>query len=148
MNNHFLLSADQRLEHWKMFRKSLSEKSEQEKIAEISKYWAIAPLKNIAYNCDDASSWLTIWEMIRAGDWCRNSVAIGMDGTLRLAGFDPERLTLGIILDQDISAMLMVVKIDADCFLNYDWGLLTPYPKTNHRWLRRFRWKGRAYMEF
>jgi len=147
MMNPFLLSADDRLEHWKDFRKSLSSKTDLEKMTAVATYWSSAPLKNIAYDCDAPETWPTIWEMIRAGDWCRNSIAIGMDGTLRLIGFDPSRLTLGTIIDPDISAMLTVVRIDADWLLNYDWSLLAPYPTTRHRWLRKFRWSGRKYFE-
>jgi len=149
MQNHFLLPADSRLEHWKGFRKTLSEMSDDiQKFQAVADYWATAPLLNIAYDPEAPNTWPTIWEMIRTGDWCRNSVAIGMEGTLRLSGIDPKRLMLGLLLDQDVSMMTMVVQVDTKWLLNYDWGILTKRPKTRHRWLRRFQWSGRFFKEF
>ena len=147
MHNHFMLSAPSRVEHWKQFRKSLGLLTETQRLHAVAAYWARAPLLNIAYDCDAPHTWPGIWEMVGAGNWCRNSVAIGMDHTLRMAGFEPGRLCMGLLWDEDIAAVLMVVRIDADLLLNYNWGLLTPYPPTNHRWLRRYRWTGRKYSE-
>ena len=148
MNNPFLLTGAGRLEHWKTFRKSVLAQPEDERLAAVAHYWSLAPLLTIAYNCDAPATWPTIWEMVQAGDWCRNSVALGIDGTLRLIGFDPTRLTVGLMLDQSKSVMAMVTSVDNATLLNYDWGLLTPYPSlTNPRWLRRYRWTGRGYSD-
>jgi len=148
MINPFLLSADERLEHWKAFRKSLADKTETDQLQAVAQYWAHAPLLNIAYDCEDPETWPSIWEMIQLGDWCRNSIAIGMEGTLRLLGFAPERITLGMLIDHDISLMVMAVRIDADKLLNYDYGIVSPCSTTNHRWIRRYRWSGRKYLDF
>ena len=147
MINPFLLASAPRLDHWKEFRKHISELSEIEKLEKVAQYWSLAPLKNIAYDCEAPDTWPTMWEMIIANDWCRNSVAIAMDGTLRLVGFDPSRLTLGMIIDRDISVMTMVLNIDDRFLLNYDWALLVPYPTTKHTWLKKFRWCGKKYLE-
>ncbi len=145
--NPFLLAGNERLDHWKKFRKSMSGLAETDQLNAVAQYWSQTPLLSIAYNCDAPNTWPTIWEMIQEGDWCRNSTAIGIDGTLRLIGFNPDRLSLGWLLDQENSTMLMVVCVDNTTLLNYDWGLLTPYPNTKPRWLRRFRWIGRGYKE-
>jgi hypothetical protein len=147
MINPFLLPADDRLAHWQQFRKSLSDQSELQQLAAVGQYWSTAPLRSIAYDCDAPATWPTIWEMIRAGEWCRNSIAIGMAGTLLLLGFDPGRLCVGLLHDHDLSVLLLVVRIDRDWLLNYDWGLLTALPTTKHHWVRRYHWTGRGYLE-
>jgi hypothetical protein len=147
MINPFLLPADDRLDHWQEFRKTLGGQPEPMQLAAVAQYWSTAPLRSIAYDCEAPNTWPTIWEMMRAGEWCRNSIAIGMAGTLRLLGVEASRLSIGIIHDTDICAQLMVVRIDTDWLLNYDWCSLTPFPKTNHRWLRRYHWTGRGYLE-
>lgn len=145
--NPFLLSPMDRLEHWKNFRKTIIKLPEINQMEAVGDYWSNAPLKNIAYDPDDPTSWPTIWEMIRNGEWCRNSIAIGMEATLRLIGFEPNRLMLGTIIDQDISAMLMIVRIDEDKVLNYDWRTLSAYPHTKHYWIRKYRWVIKRYRE-
>jgi hypothetical protein len=51
-----------------------------------------APLMKCAYDGEDCSEWPGPWEMIHNCDWCPYSVAIGMEFTLRLAGWDKSRL--------------------------------------------------------
>lgn len=148
MINPFLLPADDRLVHWQSFRKDLDGQPEPVQCAAVAQYWATAPLRRIAYDCAAPGTWPTIWEMIRSGEWCRDSIAIGMMGTLLLLGIEPRRLSLGLLHDRDIAAQIMVVRLDADWLLNYDWCLVTPLPKTNHRWLHRYQWTGRSYLEF
>ena len=147
MNNPFLLSSINRLEYWKKFRKNISDFSDEQKICEVVKYWSNAPLLNIAYNYDEPSTWPTIWEMIEKNDWCRNSIAIGMDSTLRLCGFNESRLTLGTIIDYNNSIMQMVVKIDNSYILNYDWNTITVYSSVKCRWLKKFKWSMKHYVE-
>lgn len=145
--NPFLLPPDARLAHWKEFRKSLAELDEQAQLEAVAQYWSKTPLLTIAYNPDDATTWDSAWEMIHDGNWCRSSIAIGMEATLRLAGWAPERLLLRHIIDRDISEQIMILRIDAQWALNYDWGHLVPYPQTTQQILRQFRFNGRCYMD-
>jgi sugar phosphate isomerase/epimerase len=116
------LGPDERLADWRNFRKSITEIPELDQFNAVVNYWSRAPLKNIAYDIEDIENFPTPWEMIYAGDWCRNSIAIGMEFTLRLAGIDEKRLELRMINDSTISDMMLTVVIDSNYVLNYDWG--------------------------
>lgn len=120
--NPFLFGPDERLSHWRDFRKSISEIPDFDKLKAVVEYWAQAPLQNIAYDIEDLESLPTPWEMISDGNWCRNSIAIGMAFTLRLAGIDESRIELKMIIDPTISDMMLTVVVDAQHILNYDWG--------------------------
>ncbi len=142
--NPFLLPSQERLEHWKQFRRALGLLEEVEQLESVATYWANAPLKSIAYDIERPSDWPTPWQMVHAGEWCRNSTAIGMEATLRLAGWAPQRMTLMYLIDQQKSDMILVLNIDKRWLLNYDWGSLRPM--TNGlRILRSFCWMGRKH---
>lgn len=119
---------------------------EMTQLQAVADYWAKAPLLTIAYDPSDAVTWPTPWEMLHANNWCRSSVAIGMDSTLRLAGFPADRMTLKLIIDRDIEQMLLCLMIDHTWLLNYDWGIVKPYPKTDHATIKAWRFKDKAYV--
>ncbi len=134
------------MEHWKQFRKSLIDMQETEQLQAVAEYWSKAPLVSIAYDTNDSSNWPTPWEMVKANEWCRSSVAIGMENTLRLAGFSSDRMKLKLILDRDIQEMLLVLVVDETWVLNYDWGFVQPCPTTDHRTLKEWQFVGRSYV--
>jgi hypothetical protein len=144
--NWFLLSLEERLRIWKEFRNSLSSKDEMTQFSMVAEFWAKAPLKTISYDITDASSWPTPWEMIRNNDWCRNSVAIGMENTLRLAGFPSERMALKFILDREIQAMLLVLVVDCTWVLNYDWGHVREYSDMKLKSLKTWTFLNKSYI--
>jgi hypothetical protein len=143
--NPFLLSTDDRLAYWKNFRKSLHDLSDTDKTIAVADYWSQAPLISMAYDCTDASHWPSPWEMIRDNIWCRKSVAIGMENTLRLAGMSPDRLVLELMIDRNIEDELLVLVVDGLVVLNYDWGEIRIHPKTNFRILKKWRFNGKTY---
>lgn len=79
MSNPFLLSPKQRLEEWKIFRNAITTLPDYNQLSEIASFWAQAPLSKFAYDPEQPSEWATPWEMIYEGDWCKFSVAIGME---------------------------------------------------------------------
>lgn len=145
--NPFILSADQRLDHWKEFRKSITALDDQEKLEQVVKYWSLAPLSKFSYDIEKPNTIPGPWEMVREGDWCKNSVAIGMEFTLRLAGISPERMTLALIKDYDISDQILILIIDQDKVLNYDYATISEYPTTKHDVIGRWRYSGKSYIE-
>ncbi len=145
--NHFFLSRDERVQHWKIFRDSLKELSDIEALNAVAHYWAQAPIMKRAYDDMDFSDWPSPWEMVHKGDWCQSSVAIGMEFTLRLAGWDANRLELITITDYDISEQKMILKIDESLVLNYTVGEVEEYPTTNHLIMISFRHDGKRYFE-
>lgn len=144
--NPFLLPPEERLAHWKELRKSLAAMDDMTKLKAVAQYWSNAPLKTIAYDPADSANWLTPWEMMYRNEWCRSSIAIGMENTLRLAGFSTDRMKLKYIIDRDIQAVLLILVVDDTWVLNYDWGSVLPYPKTNHNVMKAWRFSGKAYL--
>ena len=142
--NPFLLPPAERLADWKRFRTSLVALDAEPQLAAVAAYWAQAPLLSIAYDLDRCHAWPTIWEMIHANAWCRNSVAIGMEATLRLAGLRAD-LILRLIHDRSIQAILLLLVIDDHWVLNYDWGSFRRYPETDHYTISEWRFTGRGY---
>jgi hypothetical protein len=144
--NPFILSARDRLDHWKQFRKELLALQEKEQTERVARYWALAPLSRIAYDVERPDTWMTPWEMVSAGDWCRNSVAIGMEFTLRLAGWHPDRLQLENIKDYDLCDQMMVLIIDGQRVMNYTYAEVVDYPIAKHDVVGRWRFSGKFYV--
>ncbi len=113
--NPFLLSSHDRLEDWKEFRKHLKG---DDALLLVAKYWAKAPLSKMAYDPENSDDWLSPWEMISAGEWCENSVAIGMEFTLRLAEIS-NNLKLHYIRDYSNSIEKLILLVDDKYILNY-----------------------------
>ena len=143
--NPFLLGRDERLSDWKALRTSLSQHSEEEQLQMVADYWSRAPLMKRAYDSEVIENWPGPWEMVMAGDWCRDSVAVGMEFTLRLSGWTPDRLSVAMIRDYDLSDQMLSLKIDNRALLNYSIGEVVTHPTTNHDILFEYRFNGRGY---
>ena len=144
--NPFILAPQERLLHWKDFRKDLPELPEIEQLSAVAKYWALAPLLKLAHDIEQPQDeWPTPWEMVSAGDWDRNSVAIGMEFTLRLSGWDKDRLQLWMIRDYDISEVILILVVDQKFILNYDYSEVSEYPKTKHDVIGKWSFCGKTY---
>jgi hypothetical protein len=143
--NPFLLPSGERLADWRQFRTSLTDQPDRQQLAAVAAYWSQAPLIKLAYDLDRCDTWPTIWEMIHANQWCRNTIAIGMEATLRLADVAADRLLLRLIHDRMIQDIIMILVVDDHWVLNYDWGSLCAYPVTEHYIMREWRYTGRGY---
>jgi hypothetical protein len=143
--NPFLLPPGQLLADWKAFRQSLAGQSDIEQLNAVARYWGQAPLKTMAYDPEALDTYPTPWEMIGENDWCQNSVAVGMDFTLRLAGWAPDRLRIKMMRDYDISVQRLVVEIDGKYLVNYDHGVAIEIPNTRFDILQTWGFKGRKY---
>jgi hypothetical protein len=144
--NPFLTAPEERLSRWKVFRRSLHGLETTEQLAQVAEFWSKAPLGPRAYDPYDASCWLTPWEMIHHNQWCRSSVAIGMENTLRLSGIDSNRLCLRLITDAIYDALLVLI-VDDSFVLNYDWGSVHPLPLSGHEVIREWRFVNRDYFQ-
>ncbi|RYD62885.1 MAG: hypothetical protein EOP83_13470 [Verrucomicrobiaceae bacterium] len=143
--NPFLLGPRERLADWKALREHLKTLTEREQLDLVAKYWGQAPLCRFAYDAEDAKSWPTMWEMISENNWCRNSVAIGMEQTLRLAGFAPDRMKLSYIKDYDLSDMILVLIVDDLYYLNYEHATVVTAPETRRDTFVVWQFGKRAY---
>ena len=101
--NPFILPKPQLLQEWKNLRNSLSEKEEMTQLTEVMKFWSLAPTSRIAYDPEALDTYPTPWEMMSENDWCDNSLAVGMEFTLRLGGWDQNRLKIKMVKDYDLS---------------------------------------------
>ncbi len=141
------MTPAERLADWKELRSRIQELSDEDALKTIAEYWAKAPLMKHAYDPDDLLNWPGPWELVSAGDWCPYSVAVGMEFTLRLAGWEPSRMQILYIRDYDISEQRYVLKIDESVVLNYSVGMVTEYPNSNHDVLVTFQSDGKRYFE-
>jgi hypothetical protein len=114
---------------------------EPQQFAAVAAYWAQAPLVPISR---EPEAWPSIWQMMQDNRWCRHSVAVGMEATLRLAGIPAERLTLQWIKDNQ--GVLLVLVIDRECMLNYDWGSVRAVRDVVHTILRQWRYIDKDYI--
>jgi len=146
--NPFLLSREERLTDWKALRTQLRSLDLEEAAQTVARYWARAPLMKCAYDAYRLETWPGPWEMVMAGDWCRDSVAVGMEFTLRLAGFSQDRLTLVMIKDYDVSDQMLCLKIDNEKLLNYSVAEVVDYPTTKHDIIFQYRFNGRGYSTY
>jgi len=121
VENPFLLSPKKRLENWKIMRSDLSKRSELDQIKIVNDYWSKAPIQNFAYDPEHPETWTTPWEMIVEGNWCRFSIAIGMEFTLRLSGWDSNRLTLIYLNNYKDHILSFILDIDNSYHLNYEY---------------------------
>ncbi len=143
--NPFFLSPEERLADWKALRTSLANLPEDLQLSTVATYWSRAPLLTMAHDCERPQDLPTPWEMISEGNWCRQSVAIGMEFTLRLAGWSADRLRLQMIRDYDESEVFLLLIIDGEKVLNYNHGTVTEYPTSRHDITGRWAFSGKFY---
>jgi len=145
--NPFLLSSAARLADWKQFRIALSNFPENEQLEKVAAYWSDAPLLVIACDPETPENWLTPWEMISQNEWCRKSIAIGMEFTLRLAGWDSSRMQLKMIRDYEVSDFLLVLEIDGKVWLNYNYGNVSQIPSSHFDEVTKIQFEKRKYVK-
>jgi len=145
--NPFMLSAPERLDVWGTTRDSLPAMSETDQLTQVAKFWAQCPFTNWSLDPEDTKTWLTIWEMIHEGEFCRNAIAIGMEATLRLSGWNPERLKLVMIKNQEDGEEFFALIIDDHHVINYTHGEITKVDDLNGTidTLYSYKWKSRNY---
>lgn len=138
--NPFSLAPQARLTEWRAFRHAIMAYDEPTQLQAVADFWAQAPLNPAAFVIDDP--WPTTWELLMTNNFCRQSLAIGMESTLRLLGWPTDRLILKMI--NDSAASLLVLVIDERLMLNYAWGKVVPV--VAHPILRQWRFAARDYL--
>jgi hypothetical protein len=145
--NPFMLTPSERLDEWTTFRDGLPSLQESEQLAKVCRWWSLTPLNKRSLDPQDPKSWMTVWEMLHTGDMCLNAVAIAMESTLRLSGWDPKRIVLQLIYSEEENAEFFVVKIDDEYLLNYSYGTPARLKEVKHDITVKdeFQFIGRAY---
>jgi hypothetical protein len=131
--NPFFLAPPQLSAQWKKIRTELANLPEIDQLQSVVDFWSKAPQSTMAYDPEELHTYPTPWEMINANDWCRNSIAVGMEFTLRLGGWSANRLQIQMIRDYDISDQKLVLVVDGKYFLNYEYGSVVDIPLQNNR---------------
>lgn len=120
-------SPSTRLGMWREFRRSLDTTNTREVCSIVIKWWESAPLVSIAIDPVDASRWPTPWEMLHQGDFCENSLALGMSYTIYYANHDIKN-ELIYVTCRTKSFQQLCVLIDNKHLLNYERGRISTLP--------------------
>jgi hypothetical protein len=119
--NFYLLSGSDRILAWRKFRQSLQNLPETDQLSRIARFWGDAPLQTYVIDWDKSNEWPSAWQLVHDGDFDSNVVAILMEQTLILLGWNPERLNLMFIKDSVIEEQMMILVIDNTRVLNYSY---------------------------
>jgi hypothetical protein len=115
------ISPDERIRHWREFRKSLLSRAKTDHPKLVAEYWAKWPEINHFLDWDDCGNWEKPWDIIYRGDICPSSKALLMEQTLLMIGeiWSSEELELRLIKipSQDFLGIILV--INNEIVLNY-----------------------------
>ena len=119
-------SPSVRLGRWKEFRRGLDTTNTFEVCKTVVAWWESAPLINITIDPVDSSNWPTPWEMLHQGDFCENSLALGMAYTIYYANQDiPNELIY--VTCNGRSFQKLCALIDNKHLLNYERGTISSF---------------------
>ena len=112
---------------WREFRRSLDTENIMEVCNTVVKWWQSAPLINIAIDPVNSNQWPTPWEMLHQGDFCENSLALGMSYTIYYANSDiPNELLYVTCLGESFQRLCTL--IDNKHLLNFERGVISTLP--------------------
>jgi hypothetical protein len=120
--NPFMLMPSERLDEWTSIRDGLPSLVESEQLEQVCRWWGMTPLSKRTVDPFDPKAWPTVWEMLHDGNLCQNAVAISMESTLRLSGWDPSRMVIQMVYSNEENNEFFVVKIDDKYLLNYTYA--------------------------
>jgi hypothetical protein len=143
--NPFLTPVRDLLSQWKLIRTDIKDKPEPDQLQIVVDFWSKAPVLSMAYDPEALDTYPAPWEMMTENNWCQNSVAVGMDFTLRLGGWNPNRLQIQMIRDYEASIQKLVVVVDGKYLLNYEYGCVTLLDGIKYDVLEKWSFTGRHY---
>ena len=117
--NPFLLSPSERLSAWRALRQTLLTMDEMDQLKAVATWIDQAPMITYVLDYDNPGAWPSPWELINRGDFDEVAKAYLMMHTLRLVGWNHERLTLHFVRNSSKSFQTMVLLVDDIWALNY-----------------------------
>lgn len=120
-------TPSKRLSMWRDFRKSLDTNNTFDVCETVINWWQSAPLVSIAIDPVNSNQWPTPWEMLHQGDFCENSLALGMSYTIYYANPAIEN-ELMYITCREKSFQRLCALIDNKYLLNYHRGVISTLP--------------------
>lgn len=139
--NFYNLSPTQRILKWRELRASLTNKDEFNQLLATAEFWADAPLQTFVLDWDQIEKWPTAWELLYEGNFDTNVVAILMEQTLVLSGWDNARFKLMYIKDTKIEAQMMTLLVDDKWILNYSLREVFDYTRIKHHCLTYIKYQ-------
>jgi hypothetical protein len=94
------LSPDDRLDHWRDFRRELDTLSTEQALQQCSHLWSYAPFVQRYLTPERVNSWPNPWELLAENRYCDLAKALGIVYTLHLSDHG-STLDLGILVCQD-----------------------------------------------
>lgn len=129
-NNIWFEPPSDRLHQWREFRRSLDTKDILAVCETVVDWWSNAPTMSITIDPVNSEQWPTAWEMLHQGDFCDNSLALGMSYTIYYANSNINN-ELVYLVDHDESIEKLCVKIDDNYLLNFKHGAISTFPRAN-----------------
>ena len=118
-----------RLSKWREFRKGLDTDDTLEVCDTVVNWWKMAPISKMTIDPVDSRTWLTPWEMLHSGDFCENSLALGMSYTIYYANETiPNELLY--VTDRKNSTQKLCAWIDNKYLLNLEHATISKLPSS------------------
>jgi hypothetical protein len=120
------LSADERKENWRHKREELKEKTYNDRLKDLSLFFSHVPYGPRSLDYYTPNSWLSPWEILHYGEFCRNSISLLMFHTLNI--IDPD-LNIKLCLVDDSEDTYLITVIDNTFVLGMIPGQVTKITK-------------------
>ena len=125
-NQWWFEPPSKRLALWRDFRQSLDTSNISDVCKTVMDWWQGAPLLNITIDPVDSTNWPTPWEMLHQGDFCEDSLALGIAYTIYYANPDIKN-ELIYITNKKQSFQKLCVLIDNKHLLNYERSVISNF---------------------
>ena len=123
----WLDSPSTRLNRWRGFRKGLNTDDTKAVCETVVDWWKMAPISSWTIDPVDSSTWPTPWEMLHSGNFCENSIALGMSYTIYYANETiPNELLY--VTDRKNSTQKLCAWIDNKYLLNLEHATISNLP--------------------
>lgn len=129
-NTAWFESPSVRLGQWREFRHSLDTDSVEDICKTVVAWWLSAPTVSMTIDPVNSEQWPTAWEMLHHGNFCDNSLALGMSYTIYYANQNISN-ELVYIIDRDLCVERLCALIDDKHLLNLEHGAISTFPRSN-----------------
>ena len=129
-NTAWFESPSVRLGQWREFRHSLDTDSVEDICKTVVAWWLSAPTVSMTIDPVNSEQWPTAWEMLHHGNFCDNSLALGMSYTIYYANQNISN-ELVYIIDRDLCVERLCALIDDKHLLNLEHSAISTFPRSN-----------------
>lgn len=112
---------------WRQFRQSLDTNNTLQVCETVVEWWRTAPTVSLSIDPVDSTNWPTPWEMLYSGDFCDNSLALGMAYTIYYTNSNIN-IDMLYLIDEQQSVQKLCALVDHKYLLNYEHGVISTKP--------------------